>query len=409
MIARRVVTIALLALAGLGAYASTAGAAEPIEGRWMFPNGDLADFFPTGPGQFTYQYVGDSNKLGNCDPAKTPGNPKLTGSGLHYTGTISFYNTSSCEYVGEGSMDVTIDPGRQKMQIAFKQPKSQVCCSSTQDLTRVAEPPLVFAGTLPEIVNRGLVQIRQGQSAANRAKKNRRAARYRAIRSSALATQTKVRNYRVTSPTEATLRTCALKWLKYVAAVAAKHSATAVTAGANQLARTCLSGFGQLFAGGEPGTVVSHKPTAHPKKPPAPDSRADNYYGVGTDPNLIPRIDFAYDPIRSDRIDHIRNINISIRVACLGKVFYLVLGPEYFPALNVAPGSGIFGTGSGPVTYATVAGDQPGQIYELEVYLAGIIDGTYGAHGTLKVQRRQGSSSTFCGSSNFKRWYATRK
>jgi hypothetical protein len=49
------------------------------------------------------------------------------------------------------------------------------------------------------------------------------------------------------------------------------------------------------------------------------------------------------------------------------------------------------------------------RMLRLEVYLAGIIDGTYGAHGTLKVQRRQSSNCPPRASSGYKRWYATRK
>jgi hypothetical protein len=401
VLTRRSIAV-LLALSALGVSAAAASAAEPIEGRWSW-NNQVADIYSVGNGNFAFSFVVGPNQIGSCPPAQTPGNWKLSGSGLHYTGTVSYYGVNDCSPFGDGSVDVTL-VNQDKGTIATNPPSGVSCCGSSDELTRVADAPTVFEGGLAAIVNKGLVKIRSGLAAAKNAKKSRRGARYNAIRSSALATKTAVTRYHVVDDTEATLRTCSLKWLNYVAAVALKRSAAAVTAGGNNIAK-CLGGFHDLFPGGKPGTVVPKKGPAKPKKAPPENSRADNWFGTGTDPNLIPRIDFAYDP--ADPVDKIRNINMSVRVACLGKVFYLALGPEYFAPLGF--GAGGFGSGTGPVTYATFAGDQPGQFYELEVYLSGSIDSKTTAHGTLKVQRRQGSNTTFCGSSGFKRWYATRK
>ncbi len=399
--ARSLIAVAL-AVVALGVAAGAASAAQPIEGRWTFGD-QVADIYSVGNGNFSLSFAGPSNPVGNCAPEQTPGNWLFSGSAFHYTGKVTFYNTQSCESVGDGSVDVTLrdnDNGT----LSTEPPPGIACCGHSDELKRVADPLDVFSGTLAQIVNRGLTQIRAAQATLSHLKGRRRTRRYAGIRSVALATKSAVNKYKVTTPDEATLRPCALKWFNYVAAVAAKHSTTAVAAGAKNLAK-CLSPFRDLFPGGKPGTTVPKKGPAKPKQAPPATSRADNWFGTGTDPNLIPRIDFAYDP--ANRVDKIRNINMSVRVACLGKVFYLALTPEYFPELGF--GSAGFGSGSGPVTYASFPGDQPNQFYDLEIYLSGSIDSATTAHGTIKVQRRQGSNTTFCGSSGFKRWYATRK
>jgi uncharacterized protein (DUF2147 family) len=132
---RAVITLALT-LVACAASVGSASAAEPIEGQWQEPSGRVLEFFATGTNTFSDRIV--SGTQGSCNSSAR--NTKLTGSGLNYSGTVSFYRSSDCGPVGDGTIKVTVAPDGQSMKLGYAQPSDQSCCSSEEDLVRVVAP-----------------------------------------------------------------------------------------------------------------------------------------------------------------------------------------------------------------------------------------------------------------------------
>jgi hypothetical protein len=77
---------------------------EPIVGRWQ-QIGGIVEYYATGPNKFESRVI----KKGTGSCSDKPADIKLTGSGLRYTGTVRYYRTSDCEFVGNGTLEITLE------------------------------------------------------------------------------------------------------------------------------------------------------------------------------------------------------------------------------------------------------------------------------------------------------------
>lgn len=385
-------TSSLLALLALAAGAAPATAAEPIEGDWRTASDEVIRIASVGGGNFEGKVL----KVGNvaCPGARRPGTVvwRMSGSGSSYTGTLPWYR-NCVEFTRTQSTWTLTD--NDHGQVRTTPPGGGSMVDHTTIARVPPEPPRArAAGVLPVIVNDVLLDLQGSYARLAGSSRAQRAALFAAM---ARRTRKGIADLGAYSPRrgESPLKRCAAAAIRRVLSGAVRRASATVASGMHAIA-DCLRGYASLFPGGRPGATVPHR--THPS------ARDDQWHGVGTDPNLIPRIDWNYNPLNP--VDGIRNLHVVVRVTCPGaRVFYLTLTPDHFPFLS--PASGRFGTGGGPITSASVGGDN-GIVYQMDVYLAGILDSANAAHGTLKAQWKAGSPSPACASSNYKRWYASR-
>jgi hypothetical protein len=370
------------------ANVATAAAAEPIEGRWQESNGRVLEFFSTGSNTYSDRIV--VNVSGGNPCFDKPRNTKLTGSGLKYSGSISYYRSSDCTPVGDGKMEVTIAADAQTMKIGYSPPSDQSCCSREADLKRVVADAKVV-GALPVLVNGFLLRLQpQYKQLPFSGASRRRRTTLKAIAGIAKTGKKGVGDYNATA-SEKPLKTCALSALNEVAAGAAAKSKRKIQLGMSSIAR-CLKGYNALFPGGKPGGKPP--PRNQPQRGPTAD-----FVGVGTDPKLIPRVEFSYDLSTNEFPPPVINVHLTLRVACLQRgVFYLELDSRDFPPLTrYTDAFGHFAS-FGAVTY----------VQGLKVDFAGVVEGGGGVHGTLQAATDRNASTDTCASSKYKRWYARR-
>jgi hypothetical protein len=363
-------------------------AAEPIEGQWQEPSGRVLEFFSTGPNAYSDRVVANASSGNAC--FDKPRNTKLTGSGLKYSGTVTFYRSSDCTAVGDGKMEVTIAADGQTMKIGYSQPSDQSCCSSEVDLKRVVADAKVV-GALPVLVNGFLLQLQpKYKQLPFSGSSKRRQSVSKAIAKIAKSGTTRINAYNATA-SEKPLKTCALSALKKVAAGAAAKSKRKIQLGMSAIA-TCLKGYKALFPGGKPGGKPP--PRNQPQRGPTAD-----FVGVGTDPKLIPRVEFSYDLSTNEFPPPVINVHLTLRVACLQRgVFYLELDtPDFPPLARYTDAFGHF-VSFGATTY----------VQGLKVDFAGLVESGGGVHGTLQAARDPNASTDACASSKYKRWYARR-
>jgi hypothetical protein len=381
-------TLLALVVAGVFANVATAAAAEPIEGQWQEQNGRVLEFFSTGSNTYSDRIV--VNVSGGNPCFDKPRNTKLTGSGLKYSGSISFYRSSDCSPVGDGKMEVTIAADAQTMKIGYSQPSDQSCCSSEVDLKRVVADAEVV-GALPVLVNGFLLRLQpQYKQLPFSGASRRRRTTLKAIAGIAKTGKKGVGDYNATA-SEKPLKTCALSALNEVAAGAAAKSKRKIQLGMSSIAR-CLKGYKALFPGGKPGGKPP--PRNQPQRGPTAD-----FVGVGTDPKLIPRVEFSYDLSTNAFPPPVIKVHLTLRVACLQRgVFYLELDSRDFPPLTrYTDAFGHFAS-FGAETF----------VQGLKVDFAGVVEGGGGVHGTLQAATDRNASTDTCASSKYKRWYARR-
>jgi hypothetical protein len=136
---------ALAALVALLALAGPALAAAPIEGQWRADNGDVYEFYARGADQFGMRVVDGSNP---CFPEGET-TTRLSGSGVHYSGTVPYYYDSDCSFAGDGAATFDIDASGDQAAWHSDPPSGVSCCSFDRTFTRESGPS---SSTLRDVV-----------------------------------------------------------------------------------------------------------------------------------------------------------------------------------------------------------------------------------------------------------------
>jgi hypothetical protein len=145
----------LLLLVAFGAVtgfqASAALAAQPIEGRWN-QFGGVIEYFATGPNTFgAREITANDQPCPNQDP-----DIRLTGSGSHYSGAVRYYFTSTCEFAGDGTIDITLSADGNSGHLVAQAPNG----STMEDtITRVPTALQGSGSELPGIVDGALLDL----------------------------------------------------------------------------------------------------------------------------------------------------------------------------------------------------------------------------------------------------------
>lgn len=141
--------------------AGSALASEPIVGRWS-QFGGVVEYFATSPTTFEARVI-EPNNL-SCND-RDPG-IKLSGSGAHYTGTIRYYFTGSCEFAGDGTLDITLGADGNTGHLIARGPGGG---SRTEDTIRRVAIALQGSGSeLPGIVYGRLLDLQLRYRALSR-------------------------------------------------------------------------------------------------------------------------------------------------------------------------------------------------------------------------------------------------
>lgn len=253
----------LLAIAALAAAAvpATASAAQPIEGRWNF-NFGVDEFYATGPTTFASRTISHQPPCADSDLGA-----RFAGSGSHYTGTIRYYNTTSCVFAGDGQVDITIDATGNNATMGSSEP-GVACCQRTYTLTRVPLPPRDPRANrvlpdLPVILNRYLIELqaRYRQILHTRNGRQHRA-RLRSLGSRAGQMRAAIARYRPSDGSERTLKTCAIAAF-VTAAQGATIKVERAGRGLSALAR-CLRPFKDLAPNNTLGSGLPTPPAVSP-------------------------------------------------------------------------------------------------------------------------------------------------
>lgn len=222
-------------LASLGATLAAllfvaAADAAPIEGNWEGDNGALYQFYSTAPGHFGARVLRASS-----NPCSHPGNTstELSGSGLHYSGTVPYYRDGDCAYTGDGSLRIDIEPDGEHAAWHSEPAPGQSCCVVDRRLERVNT-------RLPRIVRESATLLRRRYRALLRAHRAAAIAhRFRRIRSAARRAERRVGDFNAISDEDVELQGCALDALARVERAATRHRAGRVRSGIRRL-RGCL-------------------------------------------------------------------------------------------------------------------------------------------------------------------------
>jgi hypothetical protein len=204
--------------------------AAPIEGNWESDNGALYQFYSTGPRHFGLRVLRASS-----NPCSHVGNTttRLSGSGLEYSGTIPYYRDSDCEYTGDGSLRIDIEPDGERATWHSEPAPGQSCCVVDRTLERVNT-------RLPRIVRESAALLRRRYRALVRAHRATAIAhRFRRIRNAARHAERRVSDFNAISDEDVELRGCAVGALSRVEGAATRHRAGRVRSGIRRL-RGCL-------------------------------------------------------------------------------------------------------------------------------------------------------------------------
>jgi hypothetical protein len=368
--------------------AASASAAQPIQGDWQVDGGALIRVVMTGGGHFQGTVVTAGGPCSNQESAGAVVWRNMTGSGSSYSGARPWYQQPSCDPLGDGQATWTLSSNDQG-SLEGTDPTNPNH-KATQTFHRVGPPPTAeVVGVLPVLVNAVLLDLQRSYRKLSGASKKQKVSLFRSVAQRANKGLNQVNNYKATSSEQA-LKGCAKGAISEALRGARARSRGGLAAGMLNIAR-CLKPFKVLFPGGKPGA----KPPPQNQQQRGP---TEDYVGVGTDPNLIPRFDFSFDRAKPFPPPVI-NLHASLRVACVKRgVFYLELDSHDFPPPDRSTDAfGRFVT-FGAETY----------VQGLKVDFGATVEGGGGVHGTLQAQTDPSTSTDTCSSSNNKRWYAHR-
>jgi hypothetical protein len=209
--------------------ASAALASEPIVGRWS-QFGGVIEYFATGPTTFEARVIEQNNlSCRDRDPAI-----RLSGSGAHYTGTIRYYFTGSCEFAGDGTLDITLGAGGDSGHLIAQGPGGG---SRTEDTIRRVAIALQGSGSeLPGIVYGRLLDLQLRYRALSR---RHLRSRLRALGRAASAHKKVVSRFRSSDNHDRQLKACAVSGFAIVVKGSKVRTAKAGR-GLTKLSHRCL-------------------------------------------------------------------------------------------------------------------------------------------------------------------------
>jgi hypothetical protein len=211
---------------------AAAAAAEPILGNWTRQEaGGEFQVFQTAPGEYGVRVIRVSS-----NPCFRPGvnSTHLTGSGLHYSGTVPHTRSNEdCTFVGDGRVQIDLDPSGDSGHFHTDPPDGYSCCSADDTMTRVASelPALVGAAADDLRARYGRLIRSHRRTAINR--------QFHRLRTAAHRARARVTAFHAVSDGDVQLRGCAIDRLSGVEQAARAHQAGRVRSGVRRV-RSCV-------------------------------------------------------------------------------------------------------------------------------------------------------------------------